>query len=465
MLILAIAGTTLAEGKLRRYIPHSRHSRSVKASYPDRPLLEDEDGELPDPNRVRDLSELKAQLDSIAVASPMSWNPFLSLNTFSGYMTPPQPKLQYRFKPVYSVPDTTEQHACAVDSLPKLNRRLADAASLSRQAAWIQHKYMVDHPSSIEYALWLLPLPPEIPEDDISFQAYLRKMKLHTPNSAPEFLPQRKIDRIYWLHKFNGGIQFSQAFISKNWYQGGNDYLALLINFYWDVALNQAYYPNLLFNNTISYKLGLNSTKQDKYHNYSISEDLLQWNLNFGLKARKKWYYSLMAQFKTQILNNYPADSETRTAAFLSPSDLNVGLGMTYTTANRKNTLKFKAALSPVSYNLKTCIDPKVDPTQFNIKAGHKTHSEIGSSAELTLDWKITSNIGYRSRMFVFSDYRNYAHDWENTLSFAINRFLSTQVYWHLRYDTSSDASLTTWRHWMLKEILSFGFAYTFSTK
>lgn len=34
----------------------------------------------------------------------------------------------------------------------------------------------------------------------------------------------------------------------------------------------------------------------------------------------------------------------------------------------------------------------------------------------------------------------------------------------HLRYDTASTAS-SGWRHWMLKEILSFGFAYAFSTK
>ena len=50
----------------------------------------------------------------------------------------------------------------------------------------------------------------------------------------------------------------SQAFVSPNWYQGGNNYLALLINFLWDVTKpglsSEPHVPE-----HVSYKLGLNS--------------------------------------------------------------------------------------------------------------------------------------------------------------------------------------------------------------
>lgn len=471
----------LSGARLRRLPSRSRYRREVQhvvLKEPEPELYFDFDS-VADPNRVRELHEIIASLDTLT-PHPMTYNPFLAPLTFTGYMVPPAPKLQFVFSPTAAVqyadtlevPDNTEELAEQMspdlpdhDILRRRVTQMQQAADMSRHVAWLRHKYMVEHPRDIEYAEWLLPLPPELPDDDNSFRNYINRLHLPSVNTQAAHLRQRVVEHIDWLHVFRGGVQFSQAYLSHNWYQGGNDYLALLINFYWNVKLNEAYHPNVLFDNTISYKLGLNSTQQDQYHDYSISEDLFQWNMNFGLKARKSWYYSLTAQFKTQILNNYPQNSLTRTASFLSPGELTVGLGMTHTSANKKKTLKFKAALSPLSYNFKMCPDHDVDPTQFGIPAGHTIHNEIGSSAELTLDWQWTSNISWRSRMFVFSDYQQYHHDWENTFSFSINRFLSTQIYAHLRYDTTSATAGSKWGHWMMKEILSFGFSYAFSTK
>ena len=218
-----------------------------------------------------------------------------------------------------------------------------------------------------------------------------------------------------------------------------------------------------MFNNTVSYKLGLYSTPQDTYHNYGISQDLFQWNMKFGVRARKHWFYSLTAQVKTQFINNYGENSQVRKAAFLSPGELNIGLGMTYTWASARGNFKLNASLSPVSYNLKTCIDRSVDPTLFSIPAGKRFYNQIGSNAEMTAEWALTSNISWNSRIFIFSNYQEFQADWEHTLNFSINRFLSTQIYLHLRYDTASTVE-DSWRYWMIKEILSFGFKYAFST-
>jgi len=111
--------------------------------------------------------------------------------------------------------------------------------------------------------------------------------------------------RINWLHTLNISLQLSQAYISDNWYQGGSDYLAFFGNFLWDVNLNEFLHPKLIYQSTLNYKLAINSTSQDKYHKYAISQELFQYNTKFGYKARHNWYYSVTAQFKTQFLNSY----------------------------------------------------------------------------------------------------------------------------------------------------------------
>lgn len=332
-----------------------------------------------------------------------------------------------------------------------------------------RYRTMIDKPGSVVYIQALLPDPPELThrKHNLSEEIIADIPEFIHEDNAPVAIDD--IRPINWLHTFNGAVQFSQAYLSPNWYQGGHNALTLLVNFFWNVKLNEVYHPNLLLDNTVSYKLALNSTPQDTHHNYSVSEDIFQWNFKFGVKAFKKWFYSLTTQFKTQLLNTYGENSDIRKASFLSPGSLNFGLGMTYSTTNKPKTLKFNASISPLSYNLNTCIDPKVDPVQYNIPTGAKTQSEIGSNAELTLQWQMTPNILWRSRLFSFTDYKYFLSDWENTFSFTINRFLSTQIYVHLRYDSSTEitdvAATKRWRYWMLKEMLSFGFSYSFSTK
>lgn len=329
----------------------------------------------------------------------------------------------------------------------------------------ILYRLMTDNPKYIQYAYWDLPVPPRLPEEDYSFKGFLSRLELPKIDTGAAIIPTFTQNHINWLHTFSTGLQLSQAYISSNWYQGGNNYLAFLYNFNWNVTLNTVFHPNLLFVSDVSYKLAVNSNPDGSLHKYSISQDLFQYNLKTGLKAFNKWFYSFNLMFKTQFFTSYPSDSEIPGAKFLSPSELNLGLGMTYNTSGLKGKLKFAASVSPISYNLKACPSMEIDHTPFNIPQDKKTASEIGSNAEFTLNWNISSNISWKSRLFLFSDYHYFLADWENTFNFTINRFLSTQLYIHPRYDSSSNRTSSNWRYWQLKEILSFGLSYTFSTK
>ena len=226
--------------------------------------------------------------------------------------------------------------------------------------------------------------------------------------------------------------------------------------------LNQAKHPNKLFELTAQYKLGINSAPDDTLRDYSITEDLFQINAKFGLQATKKFYYSMTMQFRTQLLQNFSTNTYDLAASFLTPGELNAGIGMTYSTTNDRSTFSFDASLSPLSYNMKICrAIHKMDPTSYGIDAGKRLGHEIGSSGECKLSWTPHPSVTISSRLFVFSNYSYLQGDLETTLNFSINKFLSTQIYAHLRYDDSAPINMD-WRYWQFKETLSFGLQYQF---
>ncbi len=289
--------------------------------------------------------------------------------------------------------------------------------------------------------------------------------ELPTVDAAAPTLPAAQVRKRHWLRTFNASLQFSQAYVSPNWYQGGNNNINAIANIFYNVKLNQAYHPDLLCEATAQYKLGINNAPDDSIHSYNVSDDLFQLSGTFGVKAAKRWYYSVSLLFKTQLLQSYTSNSHDMRSAFLSPGELNVGLGMTYNYANKAKTVSFDASIAPLSYNLKTCTNSSIDPALYEISPGHKTKHKFGSSTELKFQWKLSYNIVYSSRLFAFTDYDNAYADWENTVSFEINKFLTTQIFVHARYDSATPrCDDPGWHKLQVKEIFSIGFAYKFSS-
>lgn len=349
------------------------------------------------------------------------------------------------------------------DAMTWINREV----DMSKRMRRVKQNYIINNPQYVKYNYDSLPAPPKeftAVVDPTKSTIVVKDLNLNK-SEVEQHVEVNEVKRVNWLRSFDGSVQFSQAYISPNWYQGGNNNLNMIANAIYNVKLNQAFYPNLLFDTTVQYKLGVYSAPDDSLRNYSISEDIFRINSKFGLKAAKSWYYSVTADFKTQLFNGYKKNSNDLQASLLSPAELNVGLGMTYSYANDKKKLSFDASIAPLSYNLKICTNDKMDETAFGIDEGRTTAHQFGSSAEGKMTWKLMYNITYTSRLFLFSNYEYVQGDWENRLSFDINRFLSTQIFVHLRYDSgSSHAPNASWKDWQMKEILSFGFSYKFST-
>lgn len=339
------------------------------------------------------------------------------------------------------------------------------AQAAARNEQMILQRFAIANPSMVPYNIATLPKAPRQYVATVNPSEHTIEIREVSPGEILQY-EGTGIEKRHWIRNFAASAQFSQAYISPNWYQGGNNNLNVLINIAYDVKLNPAYHPKLLFESSFRYKLGLNSAPDDSLRNYSISEDLLQLNTTVGIKAANRWYYSLTGQFKTQLLNSYATNTHNLKSAFLSPGELNLGLGMTYNYANKKKTFTFDASISPLTYNLKTCISSRMYHPDYGVDEGHDTKTKIGSSGEFKLGWRIAGNIHFSSRLFAFTDYGNFQADWENTLGMDINKFLSTQIYVHARYDTTTAriADHPDWHKLQVKEILSFGISYKFSS-
>lgn len=335
--------------------------------------------------------------------------------------------------------------------------RKMDEYEKTREMA--QNYVIVNYPKLIRYNLDNLPEVPKqyiIENDPVQHVLSIKEKPLVIKNNVgKEIFKLRR-----WIINFQSTIQFSQIYVSENWYQGGNSTVNLLSDQQFSIKYNDPKEQRILFENLVQWRLNINSAPDDTLRSVRISEDLFQINSKFGLKAYNQWYYTATMNFKTQFFNSYATNTNNKAAAFLSPAELNLGLGMSYQYKNDKRKFETSISLSPLSYNLQIVTAKDMDPTSFGIKSG-KSMSQYGSSFEGRIKWEFYHNMVWSCRLFYFTNYEHVQGDWENTFDFILNRFFSTRLFVHLRYDDALALNKEL-GHFQLKELFSFGFNYKF---
>lgn len=261
----------------------------------------------------------------------------------------------------------------------------------------------------------------------------------------------------FW--KFSGDyyLQLLQNYVTENWYKGGSNNYSML-----GTVTLQYNYNNkqkVKWNNKLEMKLGFQNTESDTVNNFKAMEDLIRYTSNLGLQAHKNWYYTAQIIASTQFAQGRKNNQTKVYSDFMSPFNLNVSLGMDYTVRTRNNKLRGNVHLAPIAYNLKY-VDRLDLSKSFGLEKDKHTLHDYGSQMVAELDWEPGSMFKWHTRLYAYTTYEKFQLDWENTLTFKFNKYISANLFLYPRFDDSVD-NKEKYSYWQFKEYLSFGFSYS----
>ena len=251
-----------------------------------------------------------------------------------------------------------------------------------------------------------------------------------------------------WDKGLTIGLNGSQTSF-YNWAKGGENQISLSGN-----IVGKANYlnENISWDNLLLMDLG--SSRQGK-QDWRKGDDRFEYNTIFGKKAKDKWYYSALFNFKTQFTTGYEfADdgSATYISNFMAPAHIKIGLGMDYkpnkdlsvfiSPATAKWTIVKDQALADAGkFGLEPAETIKaVDGSDsIIITPANKVRTEFGALVRLTYSKDIMKNVNFGTILELYSNYLqnplNIDVDWEFVFTLKVNDFLNAQVKGHLIYD------------------------------
>lgn len=263
----------------------------------------------------------------------------------------------------------------------------------------------------------------------------------------------------FWSYAGDYSLQFLQNYVSDNWYKGGESNYSMI-----GAATLQANYNDkekIKWDNKLEMKLGMQSSQGDTLHNYKSSEDLIRLTSKLGVQATKKWYYTLQAIASTQFTHGYKANDPAVYSDFMSPLNMNLSLGMDYKVEWFDKRLTGTVNISPIAGNFKY-VDRLSLAKKYGIDEGKHSLWDLGSTFTTDLSWAISDLIKWKTRLYAYTTYHRAEVEWENTVTFQLSKYISTQVFVYPRFDDSAKKRNSKYGYFQLKEYWSLGFSYSF---
>lgn len=250
-------------------------------------------------------------------------------------------------------------------------------------------------------------------------------------------------------------IHLTQNYTSPNWYQGG----ASSFSMYGLMTGKIGYYgQRLTWENSGEWKEGFSTVSDDTLHKINTTEDQLRLMTKLNFRAHKKIYYNFTGEFLTQFFPTYREKSNDWKTGPFSPIRLNLALGLDF-----QPVKGLSISVSPLAYKLVyTMNTTRTKPTEFSIPEGKNILNEVGSSMRVEWSWHPFRELDLQAKFYCYTNYRRVELDLEVDCDFIINRFLTTRLVLHPRYDNTVILSGDERAKMQFKELLSIGFSHKF---
>jgi hypothetical protein len=327
---------------------------------------------------------------------------------------------------------------------------------------YLQHSYMDYFRYSVQ----------SLPNETIHFIRKEETVEVPVYRKDPnptDYIPPAKFipDRRYWTSTFQSDLKFTQNYISPNWAGGGVSNMNIL-------AKNLLQYnyikDKVIFNNTIEINASMYNAPKDTLRDYKIGSDLFRYYGSFGYRAFNKWYYSINAEFFTQMFTNFQENTTIKQAALLAPFTVKLEPGMVYNLAKtypakKGRSLNIALTVSPFSYKYMYSVDRTIDLGRHGFQKDENDEyehrfSEFGSTLRCDMTLRPNRNVGWTSNFNYFTSYTHVKAEFVNALNLAISRYFSTLITLHLRYDDGVARNPDYDSFFQSNETLSFGFLY-----
>lgn len=284
------------------------------------------------------------------------------------------------------------------------------------------------------------------------------KQEIDTYYGIPGLMKMKKVNIIvpYWDYYSSADIRFNQGYM-ENWAEGGENSMSALGIF--KFGLNYSYGKLKNWENLLEYRIGYLKAGENPVQK---NDDKLEFNSKYGKTAFNDWYYSVLLNFKTQILKgyDYPNDS-IAISEFMSPAYLVFSLGLDY-----KPSKKLTVLISPLTSKFTIVTDTvNFDQTRFGLDKDEYIRKEIGAYVKAISKVKLTKKIELINKLNFFTNYadkpQNVDVDWEADLAIKLSDNIKVSVNAHIIYD--DDVSIKDkGPKLQFKEMLGVGFVYTF---
>lgn len=264
----------------------------------------------------------------------------------------------------------------------------------------------------------------------------------------------------FWKHKGDGYLQFMQNYVSGNWYKGGEDNYSAVGSL--TLEANYDNKSKWKWDNKLEMKLGFQTSPSDTIHKFKSNEDLIRLTSKVGLQAANKWYYTIQMLAYTQFTRGLKANKENVFSDFMSPFNMNVGIGMDYKIEWLKKKLTGSVNMSPLAVNYRY-VDRSDLAKSFGVDVPHHHHSltDFGSQLTANIEWKMNNVVTWKSRLYAFTSYKRAEIEWENTFALRVSKYISANLFLFPRFDDSNNRD-DKLGYWQFKEYSSLGFSYNF---